>query len=91
MAWQAQLITPITYEGDQIVASFGFYDDADPANQTTPSVYLHIERFTFPPSWSNADMQARIRARGAQVRSTVARATVMATTFPVTTTIISVP
>lgn len=85
MAWQARLAAPITANGDSIGAFFEYYDDIDAAT------VLATATFSFGPSWTNGDMQAAVRARGALLRSAYQRAGVLAQAFPPVTTVISIP
>jgi hypothetical protein len=85
MAWQARLAAPIVSNGDAVNAAFEYYDDVDPAT------VLAYAAFSFPPTWTNADMQSAVRARGALFRAANARATALALAFPAQTTVISIP
>lgn len=95
MAFKAYLSEKVSLSGTAVRAAFLYYDDADPQNSTVspaipPTVVLHSEAFSFPPSWSNADMQSQIQSRGNEVRAAKVRADALATAFPVGT-LISVP
>lgn len=84
MAWQARLTSAITPSGDKVTASFEFFDDV------APSTILWTEVFAFDPSWSNSDMQVKVRTRGAQLRAAKVRADALAIAFP-TGTVIAIP
>jgi hypothetical protein len=84
MAWQARLAADVKAGGDKVIATFEFFDDADGAVQVT-------ESFSFPPTWTNADMQKTVQARGAQLRAAKVRADAIALAFPAVTTVIAIP
>lgn len=91
MAWKARLSDTIMASGDQVVAVFEFYDDTviDPETQQ-PAVRAR-QAFSFPPSWSNADMQTSVIARGVAFKAASARAGVLANAFPPGTTVLNIP
>lgn len=85
MAWQARLVGDITAAADRIAATFEFFDDAN------ASAVLWTETFTFAATWTNADMQKAVQARGAQIRTAQARAAALAAAFPPISTVIAIP
>jgi hypothetical protein len=85
MAWKARLKDPIVAAGDHVVATFDYFDDADPA--TT----LGTQTFAFDPTSVAADMQAQVQSRGKELRAATVRATALAAQFPPVTTVINIP
>jgi hypothetical protein len=85
MAWKARLAQEIAAAGDKVFAQIEYYDDG------APSTVLHTESFSFPPNWSNGDMQGAIQTRGQTARTAQARAAVLAAAFPQATTVINIP
>lgn len=91
MAWQARL-EQIAASGSKVVASFAYYDDAGPIDpKTSQPVVLWNESFTFDPAYTAAQMQAAVRARGAELRSASDRVAQLLVQFPVSSTVIPIP
>jgi hypothetical protein len=83
MAWRYQ-VAGILKEtnGSRVQADIKYYDDANPANTPTPSVFLHAQTFFFDPVATNAEMQSMIQQEGARARTALNRASALASSFP---------
>jgi hypothetical protein len=68
---------------------FAFYDDAILNGQGQPVIQFS-EAFSFPPHWSNQNMQEAVQARGTAFRAAKTRADQLALAFPVNT-VVNVP
>lgn len=91
MAWQAKLIG-IGASAEKVIASFSYYDDQaanDPKTGQPPVVWT--ESFSFDPTWTSAQMQSAVVARGTQVKTAKVRADALTVQFPAQTTIIAIP
>lgn len=88
MAWRWQIANEILKEtnGSRVQADIKYYDDANPANTPTPSVFLHAHSFFFSPAWSNTEMRLALEAEGISARTALNRAAVLASSFPQGTT-----
>lgn len=84
MAWRWQIASPILKEtnGSRVQADIKYYDDANPANTPTPSVFLHAQSFFFDPATATVDMQSMIVTEGQRARSTFTRASTLNASFP---------
>lgn len=89
MAWKARLES-IDFSGEKVSASFTYYDDAVLDAQSQP-VIQWSQTFTFDPTWTAAQMQGAVIARGKELRTAKDRADVLRAQFPAQTTVISIP
>lgn len=70
MAWRAVVLPDI--ESDIAIRrliAIGFYDDADPANVTAPTKFLHRQTYATEAITSLADLQAQVVAEGQMART----------------------
>lgn len=71
--------------GSRVQADIKYYDDANPSNTQTPTVFLHAQTFFFDPAMSESDMGKMLEAEGARARTAFLRAAALAVQFPVGT------
>lgn len=88
MAWRWFVAsTPLkATNSTQVQIDVKYYDDANPSNTPTPTVFLHAQSFFFEPSVNNAAMRTMVESEGQRARTAFDRAAVIAGNNPTGTT-----